>query len=64
MKKNNALLLGAMAMMSTTNAYTHAYEDLMDDTKYVSKLNPKSPLTKKQIKARAKSKASRKARKK
>lgn len=63
-KQSSVALLGAMAMMSSQNAYTNSYEDLMDDTKYVSKPNPKSPLTKKQKKSRAKSKSARKARKK
>ena len=64
-KKNNSLLLGAMAMMSAQNAYINAYNDLIDlDRQYQSDSRVKSKLTKKQIKARAKSKASRKARKK
>lgn len=63
-KKSSVALLGAMAMMSATNAYSNAYEDLMDETKFVAKPTPKTPLSKKQVKARQKSKAARKARKK
>jgi hypothetical protein len=62
-KEGMKSLLGAMAMMSVTSAYTNAYEGLTDTERPYSRSVQKTPLTNKQKKARAKSKASRKARK-
>ena len=64
-KQKSIALLGAMAMMSSQNAYTNAYEGLTDysDKPYTKSIS-KTPLSKKQKKSRAKSKAARKARKK
>lgn len=61
-------LLGAMAMMSSQNEWNkQAFESFDHNENMYSGNNhsaPKTPLSKKQLKSRAKSKAPRKARKK
>lgn len=67
-KSRNIALFGAMAMMSSQNEWEkQAFESFDHNENNYSGRNlsaPKTPLSKKQKKSRAKSKASRKARKK
>ena len=66
LSKENVLPLAAMM---TGNDYTEAFKQAMEsfdwsETMYARSSTPNSPMTKKQVKARAKNKAARKARKK
>lgn len=67
-KQRNIALFGAMAMMSSQNEWEkQAFESFDHNENMYSGKNhsaPKTPLSKKQKKSRAKSKAARKARKK
>lgn len=67
-KQSSIALLGAMAMMSSQNEWEkQAFESFdYNENMYSGKNHsaPKTPLSKKQVKARKKSKAARKARRK
>lgn len=61
-KQSKSTLLASIAMMSASIPYTNPYGDLMDDYTPIARVNQKSILTKKQKKARAKSKRAKIAR--
>jgi hypothetical protein len=69
MTKLNKETVLPLAAMMTGNVYTEALKQSMEsfdwsETMYARSSTPNSPMTKKQVKARAKNKAARKARKK